>query len=535
MRIVVAGPKGSGKSSTCQELAKRLGLGMVETDDLIESIYHDASGEELTCREIYKKLGNDAFRQLEQEAVDAADEFDWHVIACGGKTLMNPDSRRTLRRDAILVILHGDSDLLWERAIANGVPPLYQGGDGKDLYKQHLASIDEVLEPYADIRIDSTESPPEKRAEHIAELIAEEMALRGAAGSSFGQQIRVTTFGESHGPAVGVVLDGVAPGLPITREEIQAELDRRRPGQSAVATPRQEADQIHILSGVFEDTTTGAPIAMLVYNKDQQPQKYEALRDIFRPGHADFAFYKKYGLRDHRGGGRSSGRETLARVAAGTFARKLLSQRGVTIVAHTVEIAGIKAQTCDPSLIESNPVRCADPKAADKMTAAILQAKQELDSVGGIVQLDITGLPPGLGDPVFGKLDARLAQAMVSIGAVKGVEFGDGFDMARRHGSQTNDPLTPDGFASNHAGGICGGISTGQTLTLRVAFKPTPSISKEQKTVDKQGREQTIVIGGRHDPCIVPRAVPVVEHMAALVILDACRIQHGLRPDWPHA
>jgi chorismate synthase len=528
----MTGPKGAGKSSTGQAVAQRLGLRAIETDELIENLYAEGEGTRLSCREIYRKLGAQAFRELECRAVALAATEDWCVILTGGKTLLNPESRRKLRQNSILVFLTSTPELLWERGTAKGIAPFYQGPDGPELFRQHLATIDEVILPVADLVIDAGSGSPETLAETIVEQLGEELAVRSTSANTFGETIRLTTFGESHGAAVGAILDGVQPGVPITVEEIQRELDRRRPGQSAAATPRREADAIHILSGVFEGKTTGTPIALVAYNQDQKSGHYDNLRQLFRPGHADFAFYRKYGHRDHRGGGRSSGRETLARVAGGTFARKILAGRGVSIVAHAVEIAGVAAQTCDFATIESNPVRCADPEAAERMMAALLEAKQAGDSVGGIVQLDISGLPAGLGDPVFGKLSTRLTQALMSIGAVKGLEIGDGFQMARQRGSQTNDGIEPSGFLSNHAGGICGGISTGQPVRIRLAFKPTPSISKPQQTVDLDNGSCEISIAGRHDPCIVPRAIPVVEHMAALVLLDAWEIQERLRPGW---
>jgi chorismate synthase len=253
---------------------------------------------------------------------------------------------------------------------------------------------------------------------------------------------------------------------------------------------------------------------------------------MFRPGHADFTFYMKYGIRDHRGGGRSSGRETAGRVMGGAVCRRLLADRGVTIVAHAVEIAGIKAQSCDFDVIEKNVVRCADAEAAPAMEAAILAARDDEDSVGGIIQLEIHGLPPGLGDPVFDKLDARLSRALLSLGATKGFEIGAGFALTRLRGSQANDGMSQDGFVTNNAGGITGGISTGEPVIIRVGVKPTSSIAREQQTVDLEGRERPIEVHGRHDPCIVPRIIPVAENMAALVILDAWEVQDRLRPGW---
>ncbi|HOW81614.1 MAG TPA: chorismate synthase [Spirochaetota bacterium] len=347
--------------------------------------------------------------------------------------------------------------------------------------------------------------------------------------STFGEIIRTTTFGESHGKALGAVLDGVRPGVDLSEADIQAELDRRRPGQSKVTTQRGESDRVEILSGVFEGKTTGSPICMIVYNRDQDSSKYEALRDVFRPGHADFTFWKKYGIRDHRGGGRSSGRETVGRVASGAAAKKILASRGVQVTAFAQEIAGVAGEKEDLMNIEANPVRAADPDRAHDMEMAVIEARKHKDSVGGVVKLLIRNVPAGIGDPVFFKLDARLAMAMFSIGAVKGVEIGAGFSAARMKGSENNDAMAAGSFLSNNAGGILGGISTGQEIVLRVAVKPTPSIELPQKTIDTGGAARTISIEGRHDPCIVPRVIPVIEAMAALVILDAMEIQERMK------
>ena len=318
--------------------------------------------------------------------------------------------------------------------------------------------------------------------------------------NTFGRNFRITTFGESHGPAVGVIIDGCPAGLALAENDIQPLLDRRRPGTSPLSSPRKESDTIEILSGVFEGMTTGTPIALMVRNENQQSKDYDELREKFRPGHADFTYQEKYGIRDHRGGGRSSGRETLARVAAGAVAMKCLATRGIAIKGTISEVHG----KTDPADMEKE----------------ILAAKAAGDSVGGIVQLTATGCPAGLGDPVFGKLDALIAGAMMGIGAVKGVEIGDGFAAARKFGSGNNDPMTADGFSSNHAGGILGGISSGQDIIVRIAVKPTPSIAKLQQTRDIHGNVCEITVGGRHDPCIVPRIVPVAETMLALVLID---------------
>lgn len=318
--------------------------------------------------------------------------------------------------------------------------------------------------------------------------------------NTFGRNFRITTFGESHGTALGVVIDGCPAGMALNRGDIQPLLDRRRPGTSPLSSPRFEKDMVEILSGIFEGRTTGMPITLMVKNNDQQSKDYDELREIFRPGHADFTYHEKYGIRDHRGGGRSSGRETLSRVAAGAVAIKCLADRRITITGTISEVHG----KTDPAEMETE----------------ILAAKAVGDSVGGVVQLTATGCPAGLGDPVFGKLDALIAGAMMGIGAVKGVEIGDGFFTARMFGSENNDPMTADGFSSNHAGGILGGISSGQDIIVRIAVKPTPSIAKIQQTRDIHGNVVDISIGGRHDPCIVSRIVPVAEAMLALVIMD---------------
>jgi len=352
-------------------------------------------------------------------------------------------------------------------------------------------------------------------------------------GNTFGRAFRVTTFGESHGKAVGVVVDGCPANLELGEADIQRELARRRPGQSAVTTQRREEDLVEILSGVFEGKTTGMPIAMIVYNRSYDSSAYEELRFKPRPGHADLTYFLKYGHRDHRGGGRASGRETLGRVAAGAIAKKLLSTIGVEIFAHTVEIAGVRAGVVGMEEVrenpEKNPVRCADLAKAREMEEKILEAKRKGDSVGGIVEVIALNVPPGLGEPVFDKLDADIAKALMGIGAVKGVEIGSGFAAARLKGSENNDEFYVENgrikSRSNNAGGVLGGISTGMPIIARVAVKPTSSIPREQRTVDLRTLETTTIrVGGRHDPCIVPRIVPVCEAMLALTLAD-----HALR------
>ncbi len=342
--------------------------------------------------------------------------------------------------------------------------------------------------------------------------------------STFGKIFSITSWGESHGPAVGVVLDGCPAGLELTEADIQADLDRRRVGQSAVTSPRNETDKVQILSGVFNGVTMGTPISMLVWNQDADSSKYDDIKDLFRPGHADYSYLAKYGVRDHRGGGRSSARETVGRVAAGAIARKLLAREGVKIVGYTAELAGLIAKNIDLDEINRNIVRCPDPEVAPQMVAAVMQAKEDNDSLGGIAEILAMGVPPGLGEPVFDKLDAEIGKAMLSIGAVKGIEFGAGFEMARMRGSQSNDPFVKvEGqirTSANKAGGILGGISTGEDIVVRLAVKPTSSIAREQTTVNTKGEEAKIEVKGRHDPTIIVRLVPVAEAMLALVLAD---------------
>ncbi len=348
------------------------------------------------------------------------------------------------------------------------------------------------------------------------------------AGNSFGQLFRITTFGESHGGGVGVIVDGVPPLLELCEADIQKELDRRKPGQSAVTTPRQETDEVYILSGVYDGKTTGTPLMMLLHNRDQQPSAYNDIVNMFRPGHADFTYLKKYGIRDHRGSGRASGRETAGRVAAGAIARKLLRQRDVSITAYTLRAAGFACETIDLDQIEKNSMRCPDPVAAAKMTERVIQLAKEGNSTGGMVECRINGLPPGLGEPVFDKLEAELGKAVLSLGGVKGFEIGSGFSCVDMLGTEHNDWMDKDGFITNNAGGTLGGISTGEEIVFRIAVKPTSSIEAPQRTIDKEGIERDIVTIGRHDPCLCPRMVPVVEAMAALVLEDHFKRQEAL-------
>ncbi len=354
------------------------------------------------------------------------------------------------------------------------------------------------------------------------------------AGSSFGTLFRISTFGESHGPAVGVILDGCPAGLELAVADVQHDLDRRRVGQSRMTSSRNEPDTVRILSGIFEGRTTGTPIMMMVENTSARPQDYDTIRNLYRPGHADYTWDAKFGFRDYRGGGRASARETIGRVAAGAVARKLLGTIGVHVWGYTLQLAHLRAQRIDPSEIERNPMRCPDPDIAPQMVALVEQARRELDSLGGIVELRASNVPPGLGEPVFDKLDADIGKAMLSIPAVKGVEIGAGFSVVTAHGSENNDPFLqrPDGTigtATNQAGGILGGISNGEEIVVRIAAKPPASIAQEQQTVNRAGEAATIVVKGRHDPTVLPRLVPVAEAMLLLVLADHWLRQRAAR------
>ena len=349
------------------------------------------------------------------------------------------------------------------------------------------------------------------------------------AGNSFGKLFKITSCGESHGGAVGVIIDGCPPGLEISEHDIQLELDRRKPGQSHITRPRNERDSIHLLSGVFEGKTTGTPILLLAYNADMRPEDYEALKNVYRPSHADFTYMMKYGRRDFRGSGRASARETLARVAAGAIAKKFLKQKlNIEIISYVEQVGHLSTkidhQTVTPTQIEANMIRCPDPILATQMIQLVESVKNEGDSIGGVIKCVIRHVAPGLGEPVFDKLSADLGKAMLSINAVKGFEIGSGFKGAGMRGSEHNDQmLIKNGkptFTSNHAGGTLGGISTGEDIYFRVAFKPTSSISKPQQTLNLQNEVVELVTEGRHDPCVLPRAVPIVDAMAALVIID---------------
>lgn len=347
--------------------------------------------------------------------------------------------------------------------------------------------------------------------------------------NTFGNIFRLTTFGESHGPGVGGVIDGMPAGIEVDLDFLQAELNRRRPGQSALTTPRKEADYVELLSGIFEGKTTGCPIGFLVRNENQHSNDYDNLREVFRPSHADFTYQSKYGIRDHRGGGRTSARETIARVVGGAFAKMVLRQKGINITAYTSQVGPLaldKAYTAyDFTEIERNPVRCPDSEMAEAMGELIKQVKAEGDTIGGVITCVIQGCPVGLGEPVFDKLHAQLGAAMLGINAVKGFEYGEGFAGVTARGSEQNDVFVPDGKGgittrTNHSGGIQGGLSNGQDIYFRVAFKPVATLLREQDTVNLQGEAVTLKARGRHDACVLPRAVPIVEAMAAMVILD---------------
>jgi len=345
-------------------------------------------------------------------------------------------------------------------------------------------------------------------------------------GNTFGKLFRITTWGESHGKALGVIIDGCPPLIPITEEEIQREVNRRKPKAfSKISTTRKEDDHVHILSGIFEGKTTGTPISIIVENQDQKSKDYSKIKDIFRPGHADLTYELKYGIRDYRGGGRSSGRETIGRVIAGAIAKKFLKLKTKTeIFGHTIQIGNIKAKKFDRSFIEKNELRCADSEISKKMLKLAEKIRSERDSIGGIIEIIIKNPPIGIGEPVFNKLDAELAKAMMGIGAIKGVEIGAGFAVTEMKGSENNDQIkTEKGkikFLSNNHGGILGGISTGADIVIRLAVKPVPSIAKKQKTISKNLKNTVVEVLGRHDSCLAPRIIPVAEAMAAIVLTD---------------
>ena len=351
------------------------------------------------------------------------------------------------------------------------------------------------------------------------------------AGNTFGQAFTLTTFGESHGPALGAVVDGCPPGLALEAADLQRDLDRRRPGQSKYTTQRREPDAVRILSGVFEGVTTGTPIGLAIDNVDQRPRDYGAIKDQFRPAHADFTYHAKYGRRDYRGGGRASARETAMRVAAGAIARKYLAEHaGVSIRGYLAQIGERELAVVDLDSVDDNPFFCPDPDATDDIAARIDALRRDGDSIGAKVTVVASNVPVGLGEPVFGKLDAELAAALMGINAVKGVEFGAGFDAVRQRGSEHRDERDRNGFLSNNAGGLLGGISSGQDIVASIALKPTSSIVKPGRSIDVHGAEVTVATKGRHDPCVGIRAVPIAEAMTALVLMDHLLRDRGQIP-----
>ena len=347
-------------------------------------------------------------------------------------------------------------------------------------------------------------------------------------GNTFGRLFRLTTYGESHGPGLGGIVDGCPAGVPLTEAVIQAELDRRRPGQGHGATSRREPDAVRLLSGVFEGLTTGTPIAFHVENQDQRSKDYSAIKDLFRPGHADYTYRAKFGVRDYRGGGRASGRETVARVAGGAIAQELLRLEGIDVLAYTVEYGSIACKAVDPDGAQDRPFFCPDPEALPAWENKLSEAKGLGDSLGGVVELRARGVPPGLGEPVFDKLDARIACALMGVGAVKAVEIGAGVAVSRSLGSENNDQITPEGFASNNAGGILGGISSGQEVVARAHVKPIPSVAVEQDTVTVMGEAAKLTVPGRHDVAAIPRIVPVLKAMMLLTLADMLLLDRRL-------
>jgi len=347
-------------------------------------------------------------------------------------------------------------------------------------------------------------------------------------GSSIGEMFRVTTFGESHGPALGCIIDGCPPGMPLCEADLQGDLDRRRPGTSKYATQRQESDQVKILSGVFEGVTTGTSIGLLIENEDQKSKDYSAIKDLFRPAHADYTYQQKYGVRDYRGGGRSSARETAMRVAAGAIAKKyLMVNHSIKIRGYLAQMGTIHVRDFDWDFVDQNPFFCPDAACVDEMAALIDQLRRDGDSVGARINIVAEGVMPGLGEPVFSRLDADIAGAMMSINAVKGVEIGDGFEVIEQRGSEHQDEIFPEGFGSNHAGGVLGGISSGQDILVSIALKPTSSITQAAKTITTSGEATEVVTKGRHDPCVGVRATPIAEAMLAIVLMDHALRQRG--------
>ncbi|MGM0535790.1 MAG: chorismate synthase [Pseudomonadota bacterium] len=346
-------------------------------------------------------------------------------------------------------------------------------------------------------------------------------------GNTFGKLFTVTTFGESHGPALGAIVDGCPPGLPLCEEDLQRDLDRRRPGSSRHTTQRREADRVRILSGVFEGVTTGTPIGLMVENTDQRSKDYSKIKDQFRPAHADYSYHHKYGIRDYRGGGRSSARETAMRVAAGAIAKKYLAAQGITIRGYMSQLGPLTIDFKQWDAVDENPFFCPDPDRVAELEAYMDQLRRDQDSVGARISVVAEGVPPGLGEPVFDRLDAELAHGLMSINAVKGVEIGDGFAAVASRGSEHRDEMTPEGFLSNHAGGVLGGISSGQAIVAHLALKPTSSITTPGRSIDIHGHPIEVVTRGRHDPCVGIRATPIAESMMALTLMDHLLRQRG--------
>jgi chorismate synthase len=350
-------------------------------------------------------------------------------------------------------------------------------------------------------------------------------------GNSFGKLFTVTTFGESHGLALGCILDGCPPGIEITEEEIQVELDLRKPGTSKFTTQRREPDQVKILSGIFEGKTTGTPIGMLIENTDQRSKDYGDISQKFRPAHADYGYTQKYGFRDYRGGGRSSARETAMRVAAGAIAKKFLASKGIEVRGYLSQLGPVKAEKFDWEQVRQNPFFCPDVDKVPEMEAYMNALRKEGDSIGAKISVVATGVKPGLGEPIFDRLDADLAHALMSINAVKGVEVGDGFDVVEQKGSEHRDEMTPEGYLSNHSGGVLGGISSGQDIIAHIALKPTSSITVPGKTIDVNGEQTELITKGRHDPCVGIRATPIAEAMMAIVLTDHYLRNRGQNAD----
>ncbi len=350
-------------------------------------------------------------------------------------------------------------------------------------------------------------------------------------GNSFGKLFTVTSFGESHGLALGAIVDGCPPGIPLTEEDLQADLDRRKPGTSRHTTQRREPDQVKILSGVFEGKTTGTPIGLIIENTDQRSKDYSNIAKTFRPAHADYAYTQKYGFRDYRGGGRSSARETAMRVAAGAIAKKVLAGKGIEVRGYLSQLGPIKAEAFDWNEVHNNPFFCPDASKVPEMEEYMDKLRKECNSIGARISVVATGVKPGLGEPIFDRLDADLAHALMSINAVKGVEIGDGFDVVEQKGTEHRDEMSPEGFLSNHAGGVLGGISTGQDIIAHIALKPTSSMALPGRSVDTDGNSIEVITKGRHDPCVGIRATPIAEAMMAIVLLDHLMRDRGQNAD----